>query len=211
MASRREVDSVELPYFNRARLSYAARKFLSSGGVPEIPEANSREPLLPWSDPAESRIVLGATVEEACRGPEELKSALELFKSRQYALTYRPETKKVYVMLRAGVASEDTMRAVFDAHTVLHIVNGSKAQGSAPNSSGRAVARLQRQTDALNVSGVGSASNTSNVQSMHDEAVRFVAANGNDIYRQFESQAKKIGWKMNLTMLNSSETRLAMC
>ncbi len=32
LASRREVDSVELPYLNRARLSYTTRQFLSTGG-----------------------------------------------------------------------------------------------------------------------------------------------------------------------------------
>lgn len=31
LASRKEVDSVELPYLNRARLSYAARTFLHTG------------------------------------------------------------------------------------------------------------------------------------------------------------------------------------
>jgi hypothetical protein len=32
LASRKEVDSVELPYLNRARLAYTATKFLGSGG-----------------------------------------------------------------------------------------------------------------------------------------------------------------------------------
>jgi hypothetical protein len=31
LASRKEVDSVELPYLNRARLAYTATKFLGSG------------------------------------------------------------------------------------------------------------------------------------------------------------------------------------
>ena len=30
-ASRKEIDSVELPYLNRARLSYAAQHFLNTG------------------------------------------------------------------------------------------------------------------------------------------------------------------------------------
>jgi hypothetical protein len=33
VASRREVDSVELPYFNRARLAYSSCRFLATGQV----------------------------------------------------------------------------------------------------------------------------------------------------------------------------------
>ena len=33
VASRKEVDSVELPYMNRARLAYAARQYLTGGQV----------------------------------------------------------------------------------------------------------------------------------------------------------------------------------
>lgn len=43
-----EVDSVELPYLNRARLAYTASAFVGSGVVPGVQEANKREPLLPW-------------------------------------------------------------------------------------------------------------------------------------------------------------------
>lgn len=32
-ASRKEIDSVELPYLNRARLSYAAQHFLNTGAI----------------------------------------------------------------------------------------------------------------------------------------------------------------------------------
>lgn len=48
IASRKEVDSVELPYLNRARLAYSSSKYLQSGAVPAVPEANQNEPLLPW-------------------------------------------------------------------------------------------------------------------------------------------------------------------
>lgn len=36
IASRKEVDSVELPYLNRARLAYTATRFLSTGQKPPL-------------------------------------------------------------------------------------------------------------------------------------------------------------------------------
>lgn len=47
--------------------------------MPGLPEGNYREPLMPWSDPHNGRVVLGATVEEACTGPHQLAGALEAF------------------------------------------------------------------------------------------------------------------------------------
>ena len=47
--------------------------------MPGTFEANSREPLMPWSDPHSGRVVLGATVEEACTGPRQLQEALASF------------------------------------------------------------------------------------------------------------------------------------
>ena len=49
-ASRREVDSVVLPYLNRARLAYTAQRYLETGVVPDPQEANRNEPMLPWRD-----------------------------------------------------------------------------------------------------------------------------------------------------------------
>lgn len=57
--------------------------------MPEPLEANAREALLPWSDPIGSRIVLGASVEEACVDPAALDRALRTFPGRGYAITYR--------------------------------------------------------------------------------------------------------------------------
>lgn len=50
-----------------------------AGQVPGLVEGNEREPLMPWSDPHNGRVVLGATVEEACAGPGQLKEALTRF------------------------------------------------------------------------------------------------------------------------------------
>ncbi|MEW5299951.1 MAG: hypothetical protein WDW36_002919 [Sanguina aurantia] len=121
IASRKEVDSVRLPYLNRARLAYSTRHFLSSGVVPGIEEANTNEPLLPWGSYNQGRVVLGATVQEACKGPQELKDALAQYGDRQYMLTYRPEVDKVFVLLREGAKTEDILKAAFSANVFLHL------------------------------------------------------------------------------------------
>lgn len=211
IASRREVDSVELPYLNRARLSYAARRYLATGTMPGLAEANEKEPLLPWSDPTANRIVLGATVEEACRSPAELKAALDLFRGRQYALTYRPETKKVYVMLRQGAGTEASLQGAMAAHCVLHLVNAAegKAGDASPTSVGRnggAVGKLRRQAQSLCASNGGKKGLSSSEAG--DSAVAYVSVNGSELCSQFEDLARSGGWRLPLTMLNPSETRV---
>ena len=211
LASRREVDSVELDYLNRARLSYAARKFMHTGIVPGPEEANIKEPLLPWSDPTGGRIVLGATVAEACSNPAELQSALEAFKGRQYALTYRPETRKVYVMLRQGAGNEIALQGAVNAHAVLHLVNALErtvgSDGSTSNTLGRnggSIGKLLKQAQKLN-----SSNSSESKLSSGADIVSFVASNGlSQIYSEFETQAKAGGWRLPLTMLNPSETRV---
>jgi Vitamin B6 photo-protection and homoeostasis len=215
LASRREVDSVELPYLNRARLSYATRRYLNVGVVPAPPEANEKEPLLPWSDPNQKRIVLGATVEEACSNPLELKAALDSFGGgKNFALTYRPETKKVYVLFKQGADTMSALQGAIYAHCVLHLVNaaeGKKGEDPAavPLRNGGAVGKLRRHAAILqNSHGRSNTNNKSNALNPGKEAIDYVAANGSEIWSQFETQSKALGWKLPLTMLNPSETRV---
>jgi hypothetical protein len=67
----------------------------STPQVPDIAEANHREPLLPWAGYNQGAIVLGATVESACATPTDLAHASALFAKERYVMTYRPDTKKV--------------------------------------------------------------------------------------------------------------------
>jgi hypothetical protein len=227
LASRREVDSVELPYLNRARLSYATRRFLNAGFVPATQEANEKEPLLPWSDPNQKRIVLGATVEEACSNPLELKAALDAFKGKNFALTYRPETKKVYVLFRQGADTMSALQGAIYAHCVLHLVSaaeGKKGENPAavPLKNGGAVGKLRRQAVVLNTSHKNTSTGLFDAQGNsifnHNgrkgqlnpgkEAIDYISSNGSEIWTQFEAQANAHGWKLPLTMLNPSETRV---
>jgi len=212
VASRREVDSVELPYLNRARMSYAARKMLSTGLLPGPKECNAHEALLPWSDPIGRRVVLGAAVDAACAGPYDLVASLRRFPNRKYALTYRPETQKVYVMLRQGADTEAVLRSVLDAHCVLHLMEESNEVKLSVGSVGKverhrgAIGRLQRQAQGLLEA--GAPSKAPNINNYHLRALDYVAAQGHDIFKEFKKQAQDCGWNLSLTSLNPLETRL---
>ncbi|KAG2430432.1 hypothetical protein HXX76_009956 [Chlamydomonas incerta] len=125
VSSRKEVDAVELPYMNRARLAYAARQYLTGGQVPGVAEANHNEPLLPWGRYNQGRLVLGASVEAACARPGDLLTAAAAFRDGRYLVTYRPDTKKAYVLLRDGATNMDCLQASFFGHVFLHVLDGN--------------------------------------------------------------------------------------
>jgi hypothetical protein len=220
VASRREVDSVELPYLNRARLSFAARKFLSTGSLPSLKEGNAKEPLLPWADPTQGRIVLGSTVAEACKGPDDFATALKAFQGRQYALIYHPHNKTVYALLRQGIDGEGVLKAALDAHCILHMVDEGRGRVTVEKDSLRynrngkntsSVARLNRQAEAWgsNDTAMKSESHEDGFrEDFYARVVDYVAQQGPKVYDEFKKQAKEEGWKLRLTMLNPLETRI---
>jgi hypothetical protein len=227
-SSRREVDSVVLPYLNRARLSYAARSFLSTGEMPGLVEGNAREPLMPWSDPHNGRVVLGATVEEACAGPGQLKEALSRFAGRQYALTYRPDSRKCYVLLKQGATPQSVVNAALDAHCLLWMLDQQKAAGSsAPAAPAPVAAAAGGKKQQQRSSSSGGSSNGGPVAQLHtaasspgappgsaaaaEAALQFVAGSGGrQLCQLFEKEATAGGWRMDMTMLNPKETRLVV-
>jgi hypothetical protein len=204
---------------------------------------------MPWSDPHNGRVVLGATVEEACAGPQQLQEALLAFAGRQYALTYRADTRKCYALLKQGASARAVLQAATDAHTLLWMLDHQQAAakhqqqpaaqldggassggtgGSSSSSSGGGstkgrgsgfaapafpvggsleVGRLHLA--ALELGGIGSGQVAAG-NSAAQEAVRFVAHSGRELHQQFERQAEAGGWRLNMTMLNPKETRLAV-
>ncbi|WIA11604.1 hypothetical protein OEZ85_011709 [Tetradesmus obliquus] len=138
LASRKEVDSVELPYLNRARLAYTATKFLGSGVVPGVKEANKGEPLLPWGRYHQGRVVLGSRVEAACATPADLHHAAGLYKHEKFVLCFRADTKKVHILLRQGAQPTDCLKAAFSAHVLLHMLDEEHTEAPAAGSSSTA-------------------------------------------------------------------------
>lgn len=204
-------------------------------------EANHKEPLLPWNDPANSRIILGATIKDACASPQHLEQTLDMFKTKPYALTYRQDTKKVYVLLKEKIKMSDVLLAALDAHTVLCMVDrkfyvrtssgvgldgdggkhgGGTASISKDSSSAiaarKTVAKFQKAAHSFYSTASPSSNASTDVESRKnrvqgsntEEIVRFVAANGKDLQHCFATQATEGGWKLALTMLNPTETRI---
>lgn len=187
---------------------------------------------MPWSDPHHGRVVLGATVAEACPGPRQLGDALAAFSGRQYALTYRPDTRKCYVLLKQGAGQHAVLQAAMDAHALLWMLDhheaaagklplaaavselgdggSSSATGSpAPVNGCVEVGRLHRAALELGGGGGGRAEAEGGSGGSPD-ALRFVAAAGRDLHQQFERQAEAGGWRLHMTMLNPRDTRLAL-
>ncbi|KFM23068.1 UPF0420 protein C16orf58-like protein [Auxenochlorella protothecoides] len=94
-ASRREVDSVVLPYLNRARLAYSMQHFAATGLAPTPADANANE---------------------ACAGQAELRAALGTLRSQRHALTWRPDHGTAYVLLRDDAAPQDALRGAVEGH-----------------------------------------------------------------------------------------------
>ena len=237
LASRKEVDSVVLPYLNHARLSYATRKFFDTGRVPGLEETNAREPLLPWTDPVGGRVVIGATVEDACTSPEELLQALSSFPGRSYAITYRADTKKAYLLLKQGVDSDAILSGTIDALALLYLIDkemtkswwswpaaGSKRNSTIGNTSiknsissvksippaatlPKPVSKLQK-TVFPSSSAVAVDDNNNN--NGEQEIVNYVSKNGKELHGLFEKKAAAAGWMLKLSTLNATDTRLVI-
>ena len=203
IASRREVDSVELPYFNRARLSYSCRKFFDGFRVPDPAEANDCEALLPWNDPGSGRIVLGSSVKVACSGPDHFKSASQTFKSTPYIITYQPEGKKLHVLLKDGIKQEEVINAALDAHTALWMIDPSGRRSKKNDKFGEEpdknsfISRILKRGELY-------------AQGDPDAVLEWIASNGPKIRKQFLLQSVSEGWRLRDSMLNPSETRLVL-
>lgn len=202
IASRKEVDSVELPYFNRARLSYATSKYFTTGHSPSIEEGNAREPLLPWSDPCYSSVVLGASVEEACDSPEAFEHAISMFSKSDYVLSYRSDTRKMYVMLKKRATPETSFRGAFVAQLYLHILNGGDLHFNPQTRWKKHFIEIQKKRAPILLG------SSPNKDAFCADVMLFVSKHGETIFKEFENQVISRGWRTKLTMLNTHDTRL---
>lgn len=152
----------------------------------------------------QGRVVLGARVEDACSGPAEYASALETFSNEAYALTYRPETKKAYVLLKQGVSVEDTLCGAFQAHVLLHMMDAVQNKPALP-----ALQLLPKSEPGLS-SGIlpNALTALQDIDDPHTVLLHVTAGKGRKLYEDFLSQAAELGWKLDNTMLNPKESRL---
>lgn len=135
VASRKEVDAVVLPGFNRARLALAAQDALRGCEVPTPVQAAEREPIV--FDPASRRVVIGARVQDAFKDATSLRAAIQVRRRGgkdaggaggeggagftelpPYLVSYRPDHRRAYVVLSERATQRDALAGALEAHAL---------------------------------------------------------------------------------------------
>ena len=152
----------------------------------------------------QGRVVLGARVEDACQGPAEYATALETFGNEAYAITYRPETNRAYVLLKQGASMQDTLCGAFSAHVLLHMLDAVEDKPALP-----ALHTLPQVEPGMR-SDIMSEALTAlrDLDDPHSLLLNVTAVKGYKLYQDFISQASDLGWNLDNTMLNPKEARL---
>ncbi len=229
VSSRLEVSSVELPYFNKARLGLAIDEYLRSGTVPSIKEINVREPMLPTNPKyiRTTRVVLGASVSEACDDGDDLQRALSRTpSSSSHVLTYRSIGTRnggrrgakrvfVYVMLknRAGSSSSSKSRTqaayegCFQGLVLQHFLADQVASFPPRSRAQRAWERIVPMGRTHRANAVDGEDSRAD-RDFSQLAARFLAEHGHELFVDFDRKARSAGWKTRLTTLNTKESRL---
>ena len=155
----------------------------------------------------QGRVVLGARVEDACRGPAEYADALHLFGDRPFALTYRPETQRAYVMLKEGASSIDALCGAFHAHVLLHMMDAVEEKAELP------ILEVLPKSEPGMQQGNLQGNILTALRDLEDPQgvlLNMTAGKGHQLYSTFLEQAESIGWQIDNTMLNPKEARLVV-
>lgn len=167
----------------------------------------------------QGRVVLGARVEDACQGPAEYSDALESFSSQPFALTYRPETQRAYVLLKEGASTSDALCGAFHAHVLLHMMDAVDDKASLPITAvlptpplehARSQALLKSFEGSDSVSLKHSWTALKDISDVQTVLMQVTAAKGQQLYASFVQQAARLGWQLQNTMLNPKEPRLVV-
>ena len=148
-SSRYEVDAVALPYYNGARLALAARTFFATGNVLSPDEVNRDEPLVPWADHGQHRVVLGSSLDEAfCNWGAtnaEVQRSIDVHRDDPFILAARPGRRlaRVHAVLKEGATREDVTEAAFLGHLVLHRLEGGATEPGTNGAAGPGPASLR--------------------------------------------------------------------
>ena len=160
----------------------------------------------------QGRIILGARVEDACQGPAEYSDALESFSSQPFALTYRPETQRAYVLLKEGASTSDALCGAFHAHVLLHMMDAIDDKAALPitavlpTPSHTPVESLEGRNSPLK----GPLTALRDIDDAQTVLMQVTAAKGQQLYTSFVHQAADLGWQLQNTMLNPKEARLGV-
>ena len=154
----------------------------------------------------QGRVVLGARVEDACQGPAEYSEALESFSSQPFAITYRPETQRAYVLLKEGASGSDSLCGAFHAHVLLHMMDAVDGKGALPIAEALPKTLVNGQQAAALLPSPLTA--LKEIDDTHRVLMQVSASRGNQLYTSFLEQAADLGWQLENTMLNPQEARL---
>ena len=154
----------------------------------------------------QGRVVLGARVEDACQGPAEYTEALDTFTSHPFALTYRPETQRAYVLLKQGASGTDALCGAFHAHVLLHMIDAVDDKPALPITE---VLPKMQPTITESVSPLSSPLTAlREFEDHHHVLLKVTASKASMLYSTFVDQAAELGWQLQNTMLNPKEARL---
>ncbi len=154
----------------------------------------------------QARVILGARVEDACRGPAEYTDALNSFSTQPFALTYRPETKRAYVLLKQGASGTGALCGAFHAHVLLHMIDALDAKPALPITE----VLPKSEPAAAGSKPLLSSPLTAlrDIDDPHSVLLNVTASKGHLLYSTFVEQAASLGWQLQSTMLNPKEARL---
>ena len=167
----------------------------------------------------QGRIILGARVEDACQGPAEYSDALESFSSQPFALTYRPETQRAYVLLKEGACTSDALCGAFHAHVLLHMMDAVDDKAALPIAAVLPSPPLDSRKSNAPLEPLEGSRNSPvplkqpltalrDVDDVQTILMQVTAAKGQQLYDSFVQQAADLGWQLQNTMLNPKEARL---
>ncbi|KAH9627142.1 hypothetical protein KSS87_018382 [Heliosperma pusillum] len=191
LSSYQEVKSVVLHTLNRARFTVAVNSFITTGQVPSLKEGNLKEKVFtfPWKE--DRPVLLGSRFKDAFEDPG-LYIALEpLFERERYLVTYNPEKKKVYALLKDNAKSDDILKAAFHGHVLLHSIRSSLKEHTVPGNHNKYV-----NLDIVPT--------FSDIEGVVAESCKMVS----NTYGLFKYKATEQGWMMLESLLNPGRARL---
>lgn len=212
VASRKEIDAVELPYYNQGRLALACREFLMTGVVPDPTSVNREEPLVMWADHGQNRVKLGSSMRDAfCSWgamQDDVRRAIEEFRDKRYILSVSP-APEVHVMLTHEATADDVTEAAFLGHTVLHRLEREQGPGRAKRG---LLHRLPKWMCVVRRVAPGCWRGSPGRVSQEEAAAALAWARSvhGELYRDFMVQSRAAGWKTGITRLNSRDVRLKL-
>lgn len=157
---------------------------------------------------------------------------LTMLHVHRFMMTFRPDTKKVYIVLRKEASTKDFLKAAFAAHTYLWLLDdltAGQADNRLPgvllglklpllqdtakpllvdNASSNGTSNSSASSKTASQRGANNSSSNNMSGEAWQQAMDMALARTDAMYADFTRQAERHGWQLQATMLNPKETRL---